>query len=75
MLNDIDPAEVFRDLINWLDNIEPRWRQLESGTKIELLTQAQAYFTSVSHRHGIPEGDFLPPLKKAVNRIRNEHEF
>ncbi len=70
---EIDTREVVRDLVNWMDYTEAGWRSLEPETIRALLTRARVYFDQVARRHRIPEGDFQPPLRDAVESILREH--
>ncbi len=70
---EIDTREVVRDLVNWMDYTEARWRGLEPETIRTLLTRARVYFEQVARRHRIPEKDFQPPLRDAVESILREH--
>lgn len=72
MPNRIDPHEVYRDLINWMDVTEPGWRAMDADTKADLLGRACAYFAGVSRRYRIPDGDFMPPLKLAASWVPRE---
>ncbi len=70
---EIDTREVIRDLINWMDYTDAGWRCLEPGAKRTLLTRAHRYFEQVARRHRIPEADFQPPLRDAVESILCDH--
>ncbi len=70
---EIDTREVVRDLINWMDHTDAGWRDLEPGARRDLLARARVYFEQVARRHRIPEADFQPPLRDAVESILSEH--
>jgi hypothetical protein len=69
----IDTREVIRDLINWMDYTDASWRSLEAGARRDLLVRARIHFEQVARRHRIPETDFQPPLRDAVESIHGEH--
>jgi hypothetical protein len=66
---EIDTREVVRDLINWMDYTDAGWRGREPGARRDLLARARLYFEQVARRHRIPEPDFQPPLRDAVESI------
>ncbi len=70
---EIDTREVVRDLINWMDYTDAGWRGLEPWARRDLLARARLYFEQVARRHRIPEADFQPPLRDAVESILGEH--
>lgn len=75
MCRDIDPAEVARDLTNWLDATAPDWRTFPEASKRDLLGQAVLYFADVSRRYRIPEAEFLPALETASRSVRSVNGF
>jgi hypothetical protein len=70
---EVDTKEVRRDLINWMDYTDAGSCSLEPGARRDLLARARVYFEQVARRHRIPEADFQPPLRDAVESILREH--
>jgi hypothetical protein len=60
----IDSREVIRDLINWMDCTDAKWRSLEAVARRDLLSRAHLYFEQVARAVRGPLADRAESLQR-----------